>query len=103
MSVQVIMLRFVITKLLLQHHFQMTGGILMIFGLKRRNRNVNKDKGLYIYWQRIIEECGGKRKNNQPQTKKKPFENYGFLMRFLCANSLKYGVLSTYDQTKGKW
>ncbi|EXX70942.1 kinase-like domain-containing protein [Rhizophagus irregularis DAOM 181602=DAOM 197198] len=50
--------------------------------LKEKVKSERKGKGLYIYWQGIIEECGGKRKrnaaeekeNNLPQTKKKPSE-----------------------------
>uniref|UniRef100_U9SQK0 Uncharacterized protein n=1 Tax=Rhizophagus irregularis (strain DAOM 181602 / DAOM 197198 / MUCL 43194) TaxID=747089 RepID=U9SQK0_RHIID len=35
-------------------------------------KSERKGKGLYTYWQRVIEEFG--RENSQPQTKKKPFE-----------------------------
>ncbi|POG71845.1 hypothetical protein GLOIN_2v1601997 [Rhizophagus irregularis DAOM 181602=DAOM 197198] len=38
-------------------------------------KSERKGKGLYTYWQRVIEEFGRVTKeNSQPQTKKKPFE-----------------------------
>ncbi|CAB5388973.1 unnamed protein product [Rhizophagus irregularis] len=54
----------------------------IFISLLEKVKSERKGKGLYTYWQRVIEEFGRKRKrtaieakeNSQPQTKKKPFE-----------------------------